>query len=153
MVCVGAFESFFAEDDAAADTGQQAEAVDHVPHRRHHRQSRRAIRPLILAHHGHIHHAVNAGDQRTAKGGRQVFEVQRLDLTVEKIHTCSLSFSMNTQKSRTRTGISACALSGCRFSERLALRAIKRYGSICPRKCQEAVSWQNASHAHFFTDS
>ena len=99
----------------------------------------RAVRPLILAHHGHIHHAVNAGDQCAAKGSGQVFEIQRLNPAVEKIHTRSLSFSMNTQKSRTRTGISACALSGCRFSERLALRAIKRYGSTCFRKSQAPV--------------
>ena len=53
----------------------------------------RAVRPLILAHHGHIHHAVNAGDQCAAKGSGQVFEIQRLDPAVEKIHTRSRSFS------------------------------------------------------------
>ena len=68
-----------AENDAAADAHQQAEAVNHIPDRGDDSQRRRAARPLILADHRHIDHAVDARNQRAAKGGGEVFEIQGFD--------------------------------------------------------------------------
>ena len=50
------------QQHTAADAGQQAQTVDDVPDRGHHGQRRRARRPLILPHHGGVHHAVDGRD-------------------------------------------------------------------------------------------
>lgn len=50
------------QQHTAADAGQQVQTVDDVPDRGHHGQRRRAGRPLILPHHGGIHHAVDGRD-------------------------------------------------------------------------------------------
>lgn len=74
-----------AEQDAAADTREQAETVDDVPHRRHDRQRRRTVRPLILADHRHVHNAVNARDERAAERCQNVSAVERTHIAPEQV--------------------------------------------------------------------
>ena len=75
-----------AEQDTAADAREQAETVNDIPHRRHDRQRRRAVRPLILADHRHVHNAVNARDERAAERRQKIFAVDRAHIVPEQIH-------------------------------------------------------------------
>lgn len=50
---------------------------------RHHR---RAVRPLILADHCHVHNAVNARDERAAERCQKIFAVNRAHIVPEQIH-------------------------------------------------------------------
>ena len=58
-------------------------------------------------------------DQRAAESRRKIFAVNCTNVPLEQVH-CYLS-SAN-KKAGQGTDISVCALSGCRFSEQLALR-------------------------------
>ena len=75
-----------AEKNVAADAGQQAQTVNDVPDRGNNGQCSRTRRPLILPHHGSVYHAVDGRDQGAAKGGGEVFEVDRSDLIRQEIH-------------------------------------------------------------------
>ena len=75
-----------AENHAAARAQKQTQAIDQVPTGSHYRQSRGTLRPLVLTHHRRVHHGVDAADEGTAEGRRQIFSVHRSDISVEKIH-------------------------------------------------------------------
>lgn len=49
-------------------------------------QRRRAVRPLILADHRHVHNAVNARDERAAERRQKVFAVNCAHIALEQIH-------------------------------------------------------------------
>ncbi len=81
------------EQHRPADARQQAEAVNDVPYRRDHGQGRRAIRPLVLADHRHIHDAVNRADERAAERCGQIPEVQRTNAVCQQIHVFEPPFA------------------------------------------------------------
>ena len=68
------------------------------------RQRRRARRPLILPHHGSVHHAVDGRDQGAAKGGGEVFEVNRSDPIRQKIHRMTSIFQVIHAQNAKRAG-------------------------------------------------
>lgn len=68
-----------AEDDGAADAHEEPQTVNNVPDGGHNRQRRRAFRPVVLAHHGHIHNGVDGSNQGAAEGGRQILEIEGFD--------------------------------------------------------------------------
>ena len=68
------------------NAGQQTQAVNDVPHRRHHSQRRCAVRPLILPHHRHVHQTIYRGQHGTAKGRAQILEVGVLYISSQQIH-------------------------------------------------------------------
>lgn len=74
-----------AEQDAATDTREQAETINDIPHRRHDRQRCRAVRPLILADHRHVHNAVNARDERATERCQKVSAVERTHIAPEQV--------------------------------------------------------------------
>ena len=75
-----------AEKHRTANACEQPQAVNNVPHRGNHGQSRRTARPLVLPDHGHVDNPVNGADQRTAKRRGQVLKIQIFDLSLQKIH-------------------------------------------------------------------
>ena len=82
----GAAATVGAENHTAARTQKQTQAIDQVPTGSHHRQSRGALRALVLTHHRRVHHGVDAADEGAAEGRRQIFAVHRSDISLEKIH-------------------------------------------------------------------
>ena len=106
-----------AEQNASADAGQKAKRIDDVPHRRDNGQRCRSVGPLILPDHRHIHHAVDAGDERAAKRGGQKFEIQLPDIAGQQIHRSipPLNIEVTQKNTGQETGISACVLSGDRL--------------------------------------
>ena len=72
-----------AQQHRPADAHEQPQAVNDVPDGGHHRQRRSPLRPVVLAHHGHVHNGVDGGDQRAAEGGGQILEVKGFDLAVQ----------------------------------------------------------------------
>ena len=77
-------------EDGASHTGEHPQTVKNVPHRGHHRQGRRPVGPLVLAHHGHVHQAVHRSQHGAAKGGAQIAKIGLLDVSPQQIHGCSL---------------------------------------------------------------
>ena len=75
-----------AYNSLAADACQQPQAVNDVPHRRDDGQRGRALRPLVLPHHGRIHQAVDGADERAAERRAQIPEINLPDVSFQQSH-------------------------------------------------------------------